>query len=75
MLSVFYTEHMLGEWLCHCRIPDTHVLASLDLDSVQKKAGDPRKPATHPWVCNDKQRPKLCVVPLKLVLREALSCV
>lgn len=53
---------MLSEWLRHRRIPDTHVVAGLDLDAVQQTAGDPRKPATHPWVCDDKQRPKLGVV-------------
>lgn len=41
---------MLSEWMCHWRIPATHVVAGLDLDAVQRRAGDPRKPATHPWV-------------------------
>lgn len=53
---------MLSEWLCHCRIPDTHVVVGLDPDAVQQKDGDLGKPATHPWVCDDKQRPKLAVV-------------
>lgn len=62
MFIVVYTYHVLSEWPCHWRIPDTHVVAGLDLDAVQWKDGDPRKPATHPWVCDDKQRPKLGVM-------------
>lgn len=53
---------MLSEYLCRCRIPDTHVVAGLDLDAVQQRDGDPGKPATCPWVCDDKQRPKLALV-------------
>lgn len=62
MLSVVYTYHVLSEWLCYCRIPDTHVVAGLDLDAIQQSDGDPGKPAIHPCVCDDKQRPKLAVV-------------
>lgn len=38
------------------------MVADLDLDAVQWRDGDPRKPATHLWVCDDKQGPKLAVM-------------
>lgn len=53
MLSVAYAQHVLSEWLCHCRIPDTHVAAGSDLDSVQQGDGNPRKPGTQPQVCDE----------------------